>query len=511
MYNMNRKLAALEAAGTPIQVGVIGAGQMGRGMVTELVLIKGERPAICADINIELAKHAFMYAGVTEEQIVQTDNVEEAEAAIAAGKYVATSDSYLATSCPSIDVVVDVTGVPDVGAKIALDAIAAKKHIIMMNVESDVVIGPLLYKKAQEAGVVYTGTNGDEPGAVMELYDFAEAIGFKVEVIGKGKNNRLDRDCNPDTVMEEATRRKMSPKMLTAFKDGTKTMVEMTAQEAGVVYTGTNGDEPGAVMELYDFAEAIGFKVEVIGKGKNNRLDRDCNPDTVMEEATRRKMSPKMLTAFKDGTKTMVEMTAMSNATGLVPDVIGGHGIASDVKGLNDMYRLKEDDGILNKHGVVEYVRGIAPGVFVTISTDNDEIAYQMGYHSMGPGPLWTLYRPYHLCNLETPLTIGRAVVYHEGVIVPKGGLVSEVITVAKKDMKAGEHLDGIGGWTSYGSIATHEEAKEKGYVPFGLVNKNAVLKKDVKRGQLLTYDDVAIDETTLIYKLRKEQDEIFG
>lgn len=381
MYNMNRKLAALEAAGTPIQVGVIGAGQMGRGMVTELVLIKGERPAICADINIDLAKHAFMYAGVTEEQIVQTDDVEEAEAAIAAGKYVATSDSYLATSCPSIDVVVDVTGVPDVGAKIALDAIAAKKHIIMMNVESDVVIGPLLYKKAQEAGVVYTGTNGDEPGAVMELYDFAEAIGFKVEVIGKGKNNRLDRDCNPDTVMEEATRRKMSPKMLTAFKDGTKTMVEMTA---------------------------------------------------------------------------------MSNATGLVPDVIGGHGIASDVKGLNDMYRLKEDDGILNKHGVVEYVRGIAPGVFVTISTDNDEIAYQMGYHSMGPGPLWTLYRPYHLCNLETPLTIGRAVVYHEGVIVPKGGLVSEVITVAKKDMKAGEHLDGIGGWTSYGSIATHEEAKEK-------------------------------------------------
>ncbi len=430
MYNMNRKLAALEAAGTPIQVGVIGAGQMGRGMVTELVLIKGERPAICADINIDLAKHAFMYAGVTEEQIVQTNDVEEAEAAIAAGKYVATSDSYLATSCPSIDVVVDVTGVPDVGAKIALDAIAAKKHIIMMNVESDVVIGPLLYKKAQEAGVVYTGTNGDEPGAVMELYDFAEAIGFKVEVIGKGKNNRLDRDCNPDTVMEEATRRKMSPKMLTAFKDGTKTMVEMTA---------------------------------------------------------------------------------MSNATGLVPDVIGGHGIASDVKGLNDMYRLKEDDGILNKHGVVEYVRGIAPGVFVTISTDNDEIAYQMGYHSMGPGPLWTLYRPYHLCNLETPLTIGRAVVYHEGVIVPKGGLVSEVITVAKKDMKAGEHLDGIGGWTSYGSIATHEEAKEKGYVPFGLVNKNAVLKKDVKRGQLLTYDDVAIDETTLIYKLRKEQDEIFG
>ncbi len=430
MYNMNRKLAELEAKGTPIQVGVIGAGQMGRGMVTELVMIKGERPAICADIDVDLAVHAFEYGGVTPDQIVKTDDAAEASAAIQAGKYVATSNSDLATAVPEIDVVVDVTGVPDVGAKIALDAIAAKKHIIMMNVESDVVIGPYLNMKAQEAGVVYTGTNGDEPGAVMELYDFAQALGLKVEVIGKGKNNRIDRECNPDTVLEEATRRKMSPKML-------------------------------------------------------------C--------------------AFKDGTKTMVEMAAMSNATGLVPDVIGGHGIACDVAGLNDMYRLKEDDGILNKHGVVEYVRGIAPGVFVTVSTDNEEIAYQMQYHSMGSGPLWTLYRPYHLCNLETPLTIGRAVVYHEGVIVPKGGLVSEVITVAKKDMKAGEKLDGIGGYTTYGSIDTYEHAKEAGYVPFGLVNKNAVLKRDVTKGQLLTYDDVQIDTNTLIYKIRQEQDKIFG
>ena len=375
-------------------------------MVTELVMIKGERPAICADINIDLAVHAFEYGGVKPEQIVKTTDVAEASKAIAEGKYVATNDSSLVTKTPEIDVVVDVTGVPDVGARIALDAIAAKKHIIMMNVESDVVIGPYLNKLAQEAGVVYTGTNGDEPGAVMELYDFATAIGLNVEVIGKGKNNRLDRACNPDTVLEEATRRKMSPRML-------------------------------------------------------------C--------------------AFKDGTKTMVEMTAMSNATGLVPDVIGGHGIACDVKGLNDMYRLKEDDGILNKH------------------------SYQMQYHSMGPGPLWTLYRPYHLCNLETPLTIGRAVIYHEGVIVPKGGLVSEVITVAKKDMKAGEHLDGIGGYTTYGSIDTHEHAKEAGFVPFGLINKNAVLKKDVKKGQLLTYDDVDIDTNTLIYQIRQKQDEIFG
>ena len=202
---------------------------------------------------------------------------------------------------------------------------------------------------------------------------------------------------------------------------------------------------------------------------------------------------------------------AMSNATGLVPDVIGGHGIASDVKSLNETYKLKEDGGILKQHGVVEYVNGIAPGVFVTVATDNEEIAYQMQYHSMGPGPLWTLYRPYHLCNLETPLTAAKVVIDGEPTIVPKNGLVSECITVAKIDLKAGQTIDGIGGYTTYGSICKHEEAKEKGYVPYGLVNHKAVMKRDVKKGELITYDDIELDTTTLIYKLRQEQDKIFG
>lgn len=275
----------------------------------------------------------------------------------------------------------------------------------------------------------------------------------------------------------------------------------------GVLYTGSAGDKPGAVMELYCFAKAMGMDVKVVGKGKNNRLARDCNPDTVLEEATRRKMNPKMLCAFKDGTKTMVETTAMSNATGLVPDVIGGHGIACDVKGLNDMYRLKEDGGILNKHGVVEFVNSIAPGVFVTVSTDNEEIAYQMQYHSMGPGPLWTLYRPYHLCNLETPLTVAKCDINGETTIVPKAGLVSECITIAKKDLKAGEIIDGIGGYATYGSIATKAESDAEGYIPYGLVTKDAKMLKDAKKGQPLTPDMVELDTSTLIYQLRKIQD----
>ena len=435
MLNMDKKLIKRQEDGQIIKTGIVGAGQMGRGMVTQMVLMNGMMPAIVSDIKVENAVNAFKYAGVKEDDIAIAKTLADANAAMEAGKYVACEDANFVSQANLVECAIDATGVPDVGAKVATDAMKNKKHVVMLNVETDVVIGPYLKKLAAKEGVIYTGSAGDEPGAVMELYSFAKAMGMNVEVMGKGKNNKLDYDCNPDTVLEEATRRVMSPKML-------------------------------------------------------------C--------------------AFKDGTKTMVEMTAMSNYTGLVPDVIGGHGPQTSpgtegIKELNDILKLKKDGGILNKHGVVEYVNGVAPGVFVTVSTPNEEIAYQMAYHSMGPGPLWTLYRPYHLCNLETPLTIGRAVIYHEGVIVPKGGLVSEVITVAKKDMKAGEHLDGIGGYTTYGSIDTHEHAKEEGYVPFGLINKNAVLKKDVKKGQLLTYEDVDVDTSTLIYELRKKQDEIFG
>ena len=435
MLNMNQKLIKREEQGKIIKVGVVGAGQMGRGMVTQMVLMKGITPAIVSDIKIENAVHAFKYAGVADEQIVQAKTLAEANAAMEAGKYVACDNADFISQANLVECAIDATGVPDVGAKVATDALKNKKHVVMLNVETDVVIGPYLRKLAEKEGVIYTGSAGDEPGAVMELY------------------------C---------------------------------------------------------FATAMGLHVEVMGKGKNNKLDYACNPDTVLEEAARRKMSPKMLCAFKDGTKTMVEMTAMSNYTGLIPDVIGGHGPETahgteGVKQLNEIFKLKKDGGILDKHGVVEYVNGIAPGVFVTCSTPNEEIAYQLSYHSMGPGPLWTLYRPYHLCNLETPLTVAKAVIDGEVTCVAKDGLVSECITRAKIDLKAGQTIDGIGGFTTHGSIATAEESNAKGYVPFGLVTNKAVMKKDVKKGELITYDMIDLDRETLIYKLRKEQDTMYG
>lgn len=434
MLNMDQKLLKREAEGKIIRTGIVGAGQMGRGMVTQMAIMKGISPSLVADINLQNVINAFHYAGISDEQIAVANTLSDVNKYMEMGKFVATDNSDLIAQANLVECAIDVTGVPEVGVKIAIDAMNNHKHVVMMDVETDVVIGSYLKKLGDKNGVIYTGSAGDEPGAVMELYSFAKAMGMEVKVMGKGKNNKLDYECNPDTVLAEATRRKMSPRML-------------------------------------------------------------C--------------------AFKDGTKTMVEMTAMSNATGLVPDVIGGHGPSASpaerCKELNEIFKLKKDGGILNKHGVVEYVNGIAPGVFVTVATENEEIAYQMQYHSMGPGPLWTLYRPYHLCNLETPLTVAKAVIDKEPTIIPIDGPVSECITVAKRDLKAGEYIDGIGGYTTYGSIATSQETYEKGYVIYGLINKKARMLKDAKKGQLLTMDMVQLDTSTQLYHVRQEQDAMYG
>lgn len=431
MLGLNTKLKKLEESGKQIQVGLVGAGQMGKGMVSQMALMKGMKPSLVIDINIENAIEAYTLAGVKKEDIAVVKKLQDLNKAMEQGRFIVSDDAELVAKANLVDVVVDATGVPDIGAKIAMDSILNKKHIVMLNVETDVVIGPLLKKMADNAGVIYTGTAGDEPGSVKELYDFADGMGFEIVAIGKGKNNPVNLEANPDNVRKQAI-------------------------ESGV--------------------------------------------------------SPKMLACFKDGTKTMVEMTAMANAMGFIPDVRGGHAPSASVNELPQIFQLKENGGILNKYGIVDYVNGVAPGVFIIVTTKLPQIHHEMKYLSMGSGPNYVLYRPYHLCSLETPLTAARAYIYNEPTIVPMGGKpVAETITIAKKDMKVGEKLDGIGGFTVYGSIDTYEKAKEENAVPLGLINKNTVLTKDVKKGQLITYDMVEIDKSTLIYKLRSLQEELIG
>jgi Predicted homoserine dehydrogenase len=193
MLGLNYKLAQLEENGKHIMTSIVGAGQMGRGMVGQIMSMKGMRPAVVVDINIENAINAYQHAGLKEGDYMIANTISEANELLAKGKFIVTDNPEIATKTDLIDCAVDATGVPEVGAKVAIDSINAGKHIVMLNVEADVCIGPMLYKMAQSAGVVYTGSAGDEPGSVLELYDFADALGFDVRVIGKGKITRLIR------------------------------------------------------------------------------------------------------------------------------------------------------------------------------------------------------------------------------------------------------------------------------------------------------------------------------
>ena len=429
MIGLNRRLARLEKEGRRIAVSVVGAGQMGTGLVSQTQRMKAMQAVVVVDIDLERARQAYLQAGVDPAQIVVTDHPSLAAEAIASGRRVATPRASLAV-IPGVDAVVDATGEPEVGSRLALDAILAKKHIIMLNVEADVTVGPLLSRMAGAAGVVYTGTAGDEPGCIKELYDFADGLGFQIRVAGKGKNNPLRRDATPDDLAAEAK-----------------------------------------------------------AKGASAR----------------------MLTSFVDGTKTMVEMTCLANATGLLPDIPGMHGPEAKLDQVLSTLRLKTEGGVLGQYGVVEYVQGIAPGVFVVVTTDSPIIAAELQYLSMGPGPNFLLYRPYHLTSLETPVTIVRAVLDGEATIEPLGAPLAETIAVAKRDLQPGEVLDGLGGSTVYGTILTAVEAGRQGALPLGLVNHRTVVSRAIPKGSILSYHDVSLDNDSTIVQLRRLQDSLFA
>lgn len=425
-YGLSGAMTRLEREG-PIFLGLVGIGQMGRALLTQTLHLPGFRPKVLVDHRPERAKKILLEAGFSPLDLVETSSPQQAQAALEAGKTVLSEDDSLPAQVGMVDVVVDATGSPEAGGRIALQAIQEGKHIVSLNVESDVVAGPLLTRMARQAGVVYTGSAGDEPGAVMELYDFALSMG---------------------------------------------------------------------VTPL------------VIGKGKNNPLNYSSNPDTAAEAAARHQMNPRMLASFQDGTKTMVEMTAMANATGFLPDCPGAHGPAGGVNDLLRLYRTRQEGGILEHYGVVEYVNGVAPGVFLIYTTPHQELRQELAYLSQGEGPHYLLYRPYHLTSLETPRTILRAVLYGEGSILPAAGApYADTVAVAKRDLKAGETLDGIGGYTAYGTILTRTEAKACNAFPMGLTSPGVKVLRDIPQGTILTWDMVQPDEDSVLLKLRRQQD----
>ena len=428
MYEIDSKLEALQKQGNPIQVGLIGAGQMGTDIVAQVECMVGMEIAVVVDLKTETAVHAYQLSGYQGE-IIETNDLAEAEAAISQGKKVATSNYEIAIKTAKIQVVIDATGSPEMGARITLQCINFKKHIVMMNVECDITVGPILRQMAENAGIVYSLTAGDEPGSIVEVYRFAKALGFKVIAAGKGKNNPLD---------------------------------------------------------IY------------------------ATPDQWEAKAKARNMNARMLVEFVDGSKTMIEMAAVSNATGLKIDKRGMHGPKCNVKDLAKVFSRLDQGGILENEGVVDYGIGdINPGVFVIVTTDHPRLIEGLVQRDMGDGPNYLFYRPYHLCSIETPITVAQAVIYGESTAHPMKKLTAECITVAKQDLQAGQILDGIGEYCYRASIELAEIAASGNMLPVGLA-KGARLLADVRRDEPITYDMVELNNNSVLLQLRRIQDQMY-
>ncbi|MDU1827961.1 NAD(P)-dependent oxidoreductase, partial [Anaerococcus sp.] len=278
------------------------------------------------------------------------------------------------------------------------------------------------------------------------------------------------------------------------------------AKKAGVVYTGILGDEPGAIIDLCDQAFGMGLDVLVAAKGKNNKLDEYATPETLKEEAKGKNLSAKMLTSFVDGTNTMLELNSVCNALGFLPDTFGCHGIDTSPETAVEDFKLKREGGILDNYKIVEFSKGMAPGVFIIATSDKEDVRDLMKFLGFGDGPNYLMYRPYHLTSLEAPITIYNAVVENEPTIAPIQGQVADTITIAKRDIKAGESLDGIGSEKVYGKLTSHTRSMNEDLLPIGLITPKTVATCDIPKDTLIEMNMVEIDERATITRLRRRQ-----
>lgn len=425
MFKISRKLKELQNSGAKIKLALVGCGKMGSSLTSQIQALDAMDIVLIIDHTVDKGVNAFVNSGIDREKIIITDDISEAREAIDKGFYVVSENYKFAYKLLQIKAVIDATGNPPFGAELATKAIQYHKHIIMLNVECDSVVGPVLYDMAKKAGVVYTGTAGDEPGAIIDLCDFALGSGFEILVAAKGKNNPLDKHKTPKDLEEEA-----------------------------------------------------------LSKG----------------------LSPKMLTSFVDGTNTMIELTSVCNCLGFRPDVDGCHGIPTTPKNAVEDFKLKEDGGVLNSYKVVEFSKGMAPGVFLIVTSDKKEVRDLMKYLGLGDGPNYVLYRPYHLTSLETPITIYNAVLENEATIAPLQGQVVDTITVAKRDIKKGELIEGIGSDRVYGTIVRHEKVMTDRLLPIGIITEKTIATKDIAKDTYITEDMVELDEEATITRLRRIQ-----
>ena len=284
-------------------------------------------------------------------------------------------------------------------------------------------------------------------------------------------------------------------------------LLKTYADRSGVVITNADGDQPGVIMNLFRFVRQIGYRPVLAGNIKGLQ-DPHRTPKTQAAFAEAHGQKPRMVTSFADGTKIGMEMAVVANATGFKVAMRGMQGpTCSHVDEAPKLFSLDE----LLDGGIVDYVLGAEPGPGVFVLGYNDDPAKQAyaRYLKMGDGPLYLFYVPYHLPHLEAPISAARAVLFGDPTITPAGGPVCDVITVAKRDLLAGEVLDGIGGFTSFGIIDNYDVTFEEDLLPMGL-SEGCVLIRDVSRDQPIRCSDVEVPPGRLCDELRAEQTRLF-
>jgi predicted homoserine dehydrogenase-like protein len=285
-------------------------------------------------------------------------------------------------------------------------------------------------------------------------------------------------------------------------------MLKVYADRSGVVLSNADGDQPGVMMNLYRFVKSIGYNPVLLGNIKGLQ-DYYRTPDTQKAFAEKHNLTPKMATAFADGTKISMENAIVANATGFRAGKRGMYG--PRCAHANEAPNLFPAEEMLNG-GMVDYILGAepGPGVFAIGHNDHPLRRPYMTYFKMGDGPFYTFYTPYHLPHLEVPLTVARAVLFNDAAVTPLGRPVCDVITIAKRNLQAGELLDGVGGFTCYGVIENSSVCHDENLLPMGL-SEDCRLKCNIKKDTPIKYDDVERPKGHLVGRLRKEQDQYFN
>jgi predicted homoserine dehydrogenase-like protein len=432
--NLYSLLQRRAAKGQRVRVGLIGAGKFGSMFLSQIPTTPGLEVAAIADLSPDRARQACRNVGWTEERIATTRFVDDAAAMIA---------------LPDVEVVVEATGHAPAGIAHARRAIREGKHIVMVNVEADVLAGPLLAREAEAAGVVYSLAYGDQPALICELVDWARSCGFGVIAAGKG----------------------------------TKYMPEYHAST------------PDTVWGYYGLTP---------------------------EQAKLGGMNPQMFNSFLDGTKSGIEMAAVANASGLTP---APDGLVFPPVGTHEMAEMLRpgNAGTLHHAGQVEVISSVhrdgSPvrndlrwGVFVVFEAPNEyaqRCFQEYGVVTDSSGRVSALYRPFHLIGLELNVSILSAALRKEATGAPSG-FRGDVVSTAKRDLRAGEMLDGEGGACVWGKLMTAAESLRRGGLPIGLANRVALVR-DVPAGEPVSWDDVRMDTADEAYKYRRAMEAAFA